>query len=156
MLSFKSCAKYQLVLPMLMTLDCVGCSDQAARTNEHSGISNQADTSKSSVKDETPALLSSEQIRFGHQWKAASLEKRQTMAAVNKIGSLFLGATKAQIKEALGEPDKSGVDNFGEDVMRYELGPLAGFEDNRFQSHLTFVFKNNAVVNVMGNSVSFP
>lgn len=76
------------------------------------------------------------------------------MADLAKVHPLFQGATKAQIKEAFGQAAESGIDKFGEDVMRYELGDVPE-ADGGGKYHLTFVFQNNGVVRVMGNFVSF-
>lgn len=89
----------------------------------------------------------------GDRWKSASPDKRRELADVRTFHSLFQGATKAQVEEALGAADESGVDTFGEDVMRYELGTAPESEGGG-SYHLTFVFENDAVVRVMGNFIS--
>jgi hypothetical protein len=76
------------------------------------------------------------------------------MADLAKVHPLFQGATKPQIKKAMGQATETGIDKFGDDVMRYELGDVPE-ADGGGKYHLTFVFENNVVVRVMGNFVSF-
>jgi hypothetical protein len=105
------------------------------------------------VATNVTAELTTEQTDFGNEWKASSTEERRRMADLAKVYPLFQGATKPQIKAALGVPSGAGIDRFGDDVMRYELGDVPG-ADGGGKYHLTFVFKDDVVVTVMGNFIS--
>jgi hypothetical protein len=59
-----------------------------------------------------------------------------------------------RVSELLGEATQAGIDQFGEDVLRYELGDVHE-ADGAGRYHLTFVFEDNKVVRVMGNIFSF-
>jgi hypothetical protein len=97
--------------------------------------------------------VSDERAEFGTAWKEASIDQRRQMVDIIKISTLFQGATKSEVNDAMGPADTMGVDKFGEDVMRYELGVMP--ENLGGGSyHLTIVFENDLVVNVMSNVVS--
>ena len=118
---------YRILTCLLATSALIGCGDQP--------------TSQDPLAD------------FSYEWKAASTEERRRMADLVKVYPLFQGATKPQITAALGEPSEEGIDRFGDDVMRYELGDVPE-SDGGAKYHLTFVFEDDVVVNVMGNFIS--
>jgi len=72
------------------------------------------------------------------------------MANLTEVHPLFQGATKFQVKEALGQATESGIDKYGMDVICYELGDIPD-ADGGGNYHLTFVFENEVVVSVLGN-----
>ena len=88
--------------------------------------------------------LVSQRIEFGNKWKVASLEARRKMADVGTIYKLFKGVYKEQVVKSLGDPTEMGVDELGEDFMRYELGAQKGDDEQP----LRFVFENNALIRV--------
>lgn len=94
--------------------------------------------------------LTGEQREFADAWRDATPEDKRPMANVAKVGQLFQGESKAVIKEVFGEATKSGVDNFGEDMMRYELGGSSEFGGD----YLHFVFEEGVVTSVMGSYIS--
>ncbi len=75
------------------------------------------------------------------------------MADVAKVGTLFEGVPKTQISELFGDATQVGIDKFGEDVLRYELGDVPE-ADGGGKYHLTFVFEKDVVIRVMGNFIS--
>jgi hypothetical protein len=97
--------------------------------------------------------LSAEQSEFSEKWTAASNEERRQLADLAKVYPVFNGATRAQIKSAFGPATKDGIDNFGDDVMRYELGAIPE-TDGLGKYHLTFVFQDGKVVSVTGNLIT--
>jgi hypothetical protein len=150
-------------LALLSTLMCVGCRGQAAspdaapdaRPTAVSEIRDPemivtADNSRKATEEIVAKPLSTEQTDFSDQWKSASEGERRTMADLRKVYPVFLGAEKGQIEKAFGQPTNAGVDNFGADVMRYELGD-APEVDGGGKYHLTFVFEDELVVSVMGS-----
>jgi hypothetical protein len=90
---------------------------------------------------------------FAERWKNATLEERQDMADLEKVGKLFLGATKDQIESVFGPPDQSGIDDWGNDVMRYELGTMPDLDGHAV--HLAFEFQDGIVTVLTGNTISF-
>ncbi len=138
----------QRFLPLALAMCCIiGCGRRpSAQQNDSSETANVSTTT-------VDAPLSPEAAELSKRWKEASLEERQILADVNKVGKIFLGASRAQVRAAFGEADQSGIDMYGEDVLRYELGTIPDTEDAK--AHLTFVFENDVVSNVMGNSFSF-
>jgi hypothetical protein len=135
-------------LPLALAVCCmIGCGRQpSGQQNDSSETANVPATTM-----DVP--LSPEVAELSKRWKAASLEERQILADVNKIGKIFLGASREEVRAAFGEADQSGIDMYGDDVLRYELGTIPDTEDAK--AHLTFVFENDVVSNVMGNSFSF-
>ena len=97
--------------------------------------------------------LSAEQANFSDKWKAASDEERRQLADLAKVYPAFNGATREQIKSAFGPATKDGVDNFGADVMRYELGVIPD-TDGLGKYHLTFEFQDGKVASVTGNLIT--
>ncbi len=104
----------------------------------------------------SPVVIPEEAVNwttFSDRWASASHEDRRSLANVMEIWTAFNGSTREQIKNVFGKADQSGVDKYGEEVLRYELGAIPEL-DGVIQYHLTFVFENDAVIRVMGNFIS--
>jgi hypothetical protein len=133
------------ILPfVLVILSASGCGDKKGQTDS-------SDASLPAVRGATSS--SSDIDDYATQWEAATPQERQGLADLNKVSQLFLGADKEKIEEVFGPADQSGIDDFGMDVMRYELGTLKDMDGQK--AHLTFVFEKGVVTSVMGNSISF-
>jgi hypothetical protein len=150
---------YALLLTALMLS---GCGDDAATPDASStpppDVSNPQSTVPSDDSDEAAVEsvapeLSTEQAAFADKWTSASEAERRTMADLAKVYPVFLGATQTHIEKAIGKPTTAGVDAFGTDLMRYELGDVPE-ADGGGKYHLTFVFEDGKVVSLMGNSVT--
>jgi len=138
----------QRFLSLALALCCIiGCGRQpSVQQDDSNEIANGPTTT-------VDATLSPEVAELSKRWKAASLEERQILADVNKVGKMFMGVSREQVRAVFGEADQSGIDMYGDDVFRYELGTIPNTEDAK--AHLTFVFENDVVCNVMGNRSSF-
>ena len=138
----------QRFLPLTLAVCCiVGCGrGPSGQQNDSNGVANGPTTN-------VDVTLSAEAADLSKRWKTASLEERQTLADVGKVGQMFMGATREQVKAVFGKADQSGIDDFGEDILRYELGTIPDTTDAK--AHLTFGFENDVVSNVMGNCISF-
>ena len=134
----------QFLPVVLVIVSASGCGDKNGQT----------DSGETRLPAAQGAISSSSDIDdYAEKWKAATAQERQGLADLNKVSQLFLGADKERIEEVFGRPDQSGIDDFGMDVMRYELGTLKVMDDQ--EAHLTFVFEKGVVTSVMGNSISF-
>lgn len=74
------------------------------------------------------------------------------MSDIAEVFSTFQGATKEQVHEALGQATFRGIDKYGMDVISYEFGEVPESQEGG-KRHLTFVFENDSVVSVLGNSM---
>ena len=153
---------YRLITLTFVATVVTGCGGRPSTTQDNrpatsTQVPDPVGTSESSTElpetNKVAPQLTTEQTEFGDKWKAASQEERRAMADVAKVHMLFQGATRTQIKEAFGQADETGIDKFGDDVTRYELGAVPE-ADGGGQYHLTFVYENDTVVRVMGNFVS--
>ena len=133
------------LLPLAFTICAtLGC-------NSNSTQSHSSDAILAGSPEATD--LSLEVNEFAGRWKNATPQEHQQMADLSKVGRLFMGARREEIKAVFGAPDQSGIDNFGADVMRYELGPLPDLDG--LPAHLTFEFENGVVARLTGNAISF-
>ncbi len=151
-------AMYRLISLTVVATVITGCGDPSTirdATSVNSTPPRQSPNSTAQLSQQQTATeaLSDERISFGTKWKAAALEDRRAMADVAKVGTMFQGVTKTEISELFGDATQAGVDKFGEDVLRYELGDVPE-ADGGGKYHLTFVFEDNVVVRVMGNFFS--
>lgn len=136
------------ILCVLALTISVGCSEKPI-----SESTAQPDAIDAGTQQLNP-VTAADRESFGAVWRNADDGARQKMADLSKVHPLFNGASKKVVEEALGSPSFSGVDKFGEDTMKYELGAMP--EDiGGGQYHLTFVFENAIVIRVMGNSMTF-
>ena len=137
---------HRLIIILVATW-IAGCSQQPPRSE------NPANETSDATVPEAVAEGTADWTTFSKRWASASHADRRSMANVMEIGEAFQGATKGRVNEVFGEADQSGMDDFGEDVLRYELGEMPG-SDGTAQYHLTFVFDQDVVVRVMGNFIS--
>lgn len=127
-----------LLLPILLVL-VVGCSTQQDTPDQSESISVAAE-----------GLSRPE---FAEQWREADTKARLELADTSMLYQYYQGEGKSAVMEELGEPDEQGVDNFGEDIARYNLGKAP--EDlGDYMMHVTFVFEQDSVIRVTGNFVS--
>jgi hypothetical protein len=149
---------YRLIGLTILATVITGCGDRpttqdATPANSTPPQESPDSTDLVSQQQTATQALSAEQINFGTKWKAAGIDDRRAMADVAKVGAMFQGVSKTQIGELFGEATQAGIDRFGEDVLRYELGDVPE-ADGGGKYHMTFVFEANVVVRVMGNFFS--
>ena len=123
------------ILPVLV----LGCSSQEDAPDESGTISVSAEG------------LSREE--FAERWLKADTKTRLELADTSMLYQYYQGEGKSAVVEELGEPDEQGVDKFGEDIVRYNLGK-APEELGDYMMHVTFVFEQDSVIRVMGNFVA--